>query len=71
LPKPNQTIEIIKFLKHHKIKVLFTQKEFSQKSADVIAKEINAKVTSISVLAPDYFENLVKFAQILHEGFSQ
>ncbi len=70
-PKPSETVKIIKFLKERNIKVLFTQKEFSQKSAEVIAKELNAQVASISPLSADYPQNLLEFARVLSEGFSK
>ncbi|MGP1561252.1 MAG: metal ABC transporter solute-binding protein, Zn/Mn family [Helicobacteraceae bacterium] len=70
-PKPSETVKIIKFLKERNIKVLFTQKEFSQKSAEVIAKELGASVASVSPLSANYPQNLLEFARILSEGFSK
>lgn len=68
-PKPSQTVEIIKFLKDHKIKLLLTQKEFSKKSAKLIAKEIGAKVESVSPLAKNYFQNLVNLAKLIKSSY--
>ncbi len=70
-PKAKQLISLIKELQHDNIKTLFTQPEFSKKSALVIAKEIGGEVTTFSPLASNYLENLVNFAKAIDKGYSQ
>lgn len=62
-PQPKKIIEIIKEAKEEKVKVIFTQPEFSDKSAQIIAKEANVKVEKISPLNPKYSQNLIYMAE--------
>ncbi len=49
--------------KKEKIKVIFAQPEFSTRSAEAIAKEINGEVRLISTMSPDWSENLLEASQ--------
>ncbi|HHH51395.1 MAG TPA: zinc ABC transporter substrate-binding protein [Campylobacterales bacterium] len=62
-PKPRVLIQIIKKAKKQKVKAIFTQPEFSDKSAQIIAKELNIRVIKTSPLARDWEENLIKLAR--------
>ena len=62
-PKPKEMITIIEEAKEEKVKVIFTQPEFSDKSAKIIAKEANVEVRKISPLNPMWSENLIKMAK--------
>ena len=62
-PQPKKIIEIIKEAKEERVKVIFTQPEFSDKSAKIIAKESNVKVQKISPLNPKWSENLIYMAE--------
>jgi len=62
-PKPRELIEIIKKAKKQKVQAIFTQPEFSDKSAQIIAKELHIKVIKTSPLARDWAENLVGLAR--------
>ncbi|MCK4441969.1 MAG: zinc ABC transporter substrate-binding protein [Sulfurovaceae bacterium] len=62
-PKPRMLIQIIKKAKKQKVKAIFTQPEFSDKSANIIAKELHIKVVKTSPLAKDWEENLIKLAK--------
>jgi zinc transport system substrate-binding protein len=64
-PKPRELIEIIKRGKEAKVKAIFTQPEFSDKSAQIIAKELNIAVLKLSPLAQDWADNLLKLAKAL------
>jgi len=62
-PKPKEMIEIIKEAKEKKVNVIFTQPEFSDKAAHVIAQEANIKVKKISPLDANWSENLIFMAK--------
>lgn len=64
-PKPKEIIKIIKEAKENKIKVIFTQPEFSDKSARVIAKEADVKMYKVSPLNPDWSKNLINMANAI------
>lgn len=64
-PKPKELIAIIKEAKEHNIRTIFTQKEFSQKSARIIANETDAKLYTISPLDPEWSNNLIKMAKAI------
>jgi zinc transport system substrate-binding protein len=49
------------------IKVIFVQKQFSEKSAETVASAIGGKVIQIDPLAGDYLDNMRKIAQTFAE----
>ncbi|MCD6653231.1 MAG: zinc ABC transporter substrate-binding protein [Sulfurovum sp.] len=61
-PKPKEMIEVINEAKEQKVKVIFTQPEFSDKSAQIIARETGIVVKKISPLDPNWSENLINIA---------
>jgi zinc transport system substrate-binding protein len=63
-PKPAQLIEVIKYAKEHDIKVIFVQPQFSTRSAQMIAKEIDGQVVFIDPLAQNWAENLRQVGSI-------
>jgi zinc transport system substrate-binding protein len=65
-PKPAALGAFIKKAKHHKVKAIFVQPEFSQKAAQQIAKEVGVKVISVPTLSPDWSKTLIAFAQSFH-----
>jgi zinc transport system substrate-binding protein len=67
-PSPKELIKILNFAKEQKVKAIFTQPEFSQKSAKLIANELNIKVVALSPLSRDIFKNLLKITNILAES---
>jgi zinc transport system substrate-binding protein len=64
-PKPKEMIAIIKEAKEEKVKVIFAQPEFSDKSARIIAKEAKVSVKKISPLNPDWSQNLIDMAKAI------
>lgn len=64
-PKPQEMITVISESKEENVKVIFTQPEFSDKSAKIIAKEANISVEKISPLNPNWSENLIKMAKAI------
>jgi len=64
-PSPKELFKVLKLAKKYKIKTIFVQPEFSQKEADLIAKELNIKVKKVSPLKENVLENMIEFAKAL------
>ena len=64
-PKPKMLERIIKKSRVEQVKVIFAQKEFSDKSARAIASELNIKVLKETPLAKDWSNNLIKMADAI------
>lgn len=62
-PKPKEMIAIIKEVKKEHVRVIFTQPEFSTKSAQIIAHEAHISVEKISPLNPNWSHNLLTMAK--------
>jgi zinc transport system substrate-binding protein len=62
-PTAAQLGELIKQAKKDNIKVIFAQPEFSQKSAETIAREIGGQVITISAFDENWSENLRQVSQ--------
>ncbi|WP_324172275.1 metal ABC transporter solute-binding protein, Zn/Mn family [Sulfurimonas sp.] len=63
--KAKEMIMIIKEAKEENIKVIFTQPEFSDKSAQIIAKEAKVSVRKTSPLDANWSQNLINIAKII------
>jgi len=61
-PKPKVLLELIKKAEKENIKVIFTQSEFSDKSARSIANQLKIKVLKRSALSLDWSQNLINMA---------
>ena len=57
-PSAENLAKIINIAKKENIKTIFVQKQFSLKSAEAIARQINGSVVQLDPLAEDYIENL-------------
>ena len=66
-PKMRALIQLIKRAKKEKIRAIFTQPEFSDKSAKIIADNLKISVIKTSPLAEDWSENLLKLARAIAE----
>lgn len=64
-PKFSEIINLVKKAKESKIKILFVSPQFSQKSAEVIASNINGKTVKIDSLSYDYETNLINTAKAI------
>jgi len=64
-PKPKELIHLLKEAKEEKVKAIFTQPEFSDTVAKIIAKELQIPVVRISPLAPNWSENLINIAKAI------
>lgn len=62
-PKPKEMVTIIKEAKEEHVRVIFTQPEFSDKSAKIIARELHIPVEKTSPLSPNWSENLINMAK--------
>lgn len=57
-PKPSQLGKLIQHAKENDIQVIFVQPQFSQKNAEVVAREIRGEVVFADPLAEDWLNNL-------------
>ena len=64
-PKPKELIGLINEAKEEKIKAIFTQPEFSDSMAKVMASELHIDVIKVSPLAENWSENLLKIAHAI------
>ena len=64
-PKAKEMIMIVDQAKEENARVIFTQPEFSDKSAQIISKEANISVKKISPLNPKWSENLINMAKAI------
>jgi zinc transport system substrate-binding protein len=64
-PKPKELINLLKEAKEEKVKAIFTQPEFSDTTAKIIAKELQIPVVKVSPLAADWSENLINMAKTI------
>ena len=66
-PTPQGIASLIKQARENNITVIFASPQFSTKTAEVIAKEIDGKVVLISPLEKNYLENMRKVAEAFAE----
>ena len=64
-PKPRELIALLQKAKAHKVSAIFTQAEFSDSVAKIIAKELSIPVIKVSPLAPQWSKNLIDIASAL------
>ncbi|WP_309497548.1 metal ABC transporter solute-binding protein, Zn/Mn family [Sulfurovum sp.] len=64
-PKPKTLTKIIDKAREENIKAVFTQQEFSDKSAKALARELGIKVIKETPLAKEWSDNLLKMAQAI------
>ncbi len=64
-PKPKELIKLLKEAKEEKISAIFTQPEFSDSIANIMANELNIKVVKVSPLSPKWSENLINIANAI------
>jgi zinc transport system substrate-binding protein len=64
-PKPKELIHLLKEAKEEKVKAIFTQPEFSDTVAKIIAKELQIPVVKVSPLAANWSENLINIAKAI------
>jgi len=64
-PKPKALVALIKQAKAEKISAIFTQPEFSDSSARLIASELDIPVIKVTPLAADWSQTLIRIAQAI------
>lgn len=64
-PKMKALVQLMKKAKEQKVQAIFTQPEFSDKSAKIIADNLNIKVIKASPLAKNWAENLKNLARAI------
>jgi len=64
-PKPKELITLLREAKKEKVNAIFTQPEFSDTTAKIIAKELHIPVVKVSPLAPNWSENLINIAKVI------
>jgi zinc transport system substrate-binding protein len=62
-PSPRAMKEILDIARKYRIQTVFTQPEFSRKSAEVIAHELRASVLDADALAYEWDKNLLEVAR--------
>jgi len=62
-PKPRELVQLMKEAKKEKVRAIFTQPEFADSAAKVIAKELHIPVVKVSPLASNWSENLINIAK--------
>ncbi|MCF8040440.1 MAG: zinc ABC transporter substrate-binding protein [Desulfohalobiaceae bacterium] len=67
-PGPGQLASTIRHGREEAISVIFVQPQFSDKSARVIARELEAEVAVLDPLADDWRDNLFKAAQAFRQA---
>ena len=70
-PSPQELAQVIDTAKKQNIHIIFAQPEFSDKTAQTIAHEIQGKVLMISPLAEDWMTNLQAVADAFAEAFAK
>ena len=64
-PKPRELVMLIKEAQEEKVNAIFTQPEFSDSSAKIIANELHIPVVKVSPMAPNWSENLINMAKTI------
>jgi len=64
-PSPREIIKHIKEAKAEKVTALFTQPEFSDSAAKIIAKELSIPVVKVSPMALNWSENLIHISKTI------
>lgn len=66
--KARKMTELIELAKSEGIHFIYTQKQFNDASAYILAKELGAEVVEIDPLAENYIENLRHAARVIGKG---
>jgi zinc transport system substrate-binding protein len=61
-PKPAQLQALMEIARRHGISVIFVQPQFSRRSAELVAREVDARVVTADPLPADWFANMNEVA---------
>ena len=67
-PSPAQLKELVETAREHNAKVVFIQREFDQKNAELIAKETGCRLIPINPLDYDWGKEMIHIAKSLADG---
>ena len=67
-PGARELANLIEEAKNDGIKIIFVQKQFSEKSAEAIAAAIKGRIIQIDPLAKDYLNNMKMIAETFHRA---
>lgn len=70
-PSAAELVELVTLARDEGIKVIFVQEEFSTRMAEVIADEIDGEVLQVSVLSPDWLDNMRQVADTFADVFTE
>ena len=62
-PGPRYLAEVISLARQNNITTIFVEPQFNPKSAEVIAREMNASVVTLDPLAANYLESMERAGQ--------
>lgn len=67
-PSAKQLAGLIEQAKHEGMRVIFVQKQFSRRNAEIVARAISGKVIALDPLAEDYLQNMQRVARSIAKG---
>lgn len=67
-PTPKQLDSILRAAKNNRIQTIFTQYQYSNKAARLVAKELGAKIVDLDPYSEDYLNAMMKIAQSFAES---
>ncbi len=67
-PSARELAELIEHVRQENVPVVFVQPQFSAKSAEVLARALNARVVRLDPLAEDWDDNLRRAARVFREA---
>lgn len=67
-PTPKHIYTLVKEAKEDKITTIFTQKQYSTKAAELVAKEVGAKLVMLDPYSENYFESMKDIAKNFAEA---
>ncbi|MBS0636734.1 MAG: zinc ABC transporter substrate-binding protein [Verrucomicrobia bacterium] len=67
-PTPKHIYSLVKEAKDDKISTIFTQNQYSTKAAELVAKEVGAKLVMLDPYSEDYFTSMKKIADSFAEA---
>jgi zinc transport system substrate-binding protein len=66
--KARQLSKLVEFARKENIHTIYTQKQFNNASAKILAREINSRIVELDPLAEDYINNLRHVTQAIIAG---
>jgi zinc transport system substrate-binding protein len=69
-PTPKELATLIKNAKHDKVKFIFVQPRFSERSAEIIANQIGAQVIRLNPLSHDLLGNYLKITESIKQAMA-